>query len=212
MTAVNKLPVRISNGLAHFFSIAFSPLLVPTYGVSAAIWLSILALVPSSAKWSVVVVTWLLTCLLPMLSIGGLVRLGKVSDPGLNNRSERTIPYIITAICYMGCAFYLYKAHAPAWLWGFPCGGAIAVGICLPINFKWKISAHMAGMGGLVAVFFVLVVKGVFIYNPALWITMAVLAAGFVGTSRVYLERHTVLQVIAGTAVGFICVFFISLI
>lgn len=212
MTQTDSLSEKISRIVARIFSTVFSPLLVPTYGVAAAIWLSILALVPSSAKWSVVLVTWLLTCLLPMLSIAGLVRLGKVSDPGLNNRSERTVPYIITALSYLACAFYLFKAHAPVWLWGFPCGGAIAVAICLPINFKWKISAHMAGMGGLIAVFFVLVVKGVFIYKPGWWITAAVLAAGCVGSSRVFLGRHTVMQVIAGTAVGFICVFLVSMI
>lgn len=202
----------VADRLAHLFSAVFSPLLVPTYGIMAAIWLSVLALVPSSAKWGVVIVTWLVTCLLPMLSIFALVRLGKVSDPGLNNRKERTIPYVVTAVCYLVCAIYLYKAHGPAWLWGFPTGGALAVAICLPVNFKWKISAHMTGMGGLVAVFFVMAMRGVAVYNLNWCITAAVIAAGLVGTSRVYLGRHTVMQVLAGTVVGFLCVFFVSLI
>lgn len=197
---------------ARILSAVFSPLLVPTYGVAAGLWLSVLSLVPGNPLWVVVVVTWIITCLVPMAAIAGLVTLGKVKDPGLNNRSERTVPYIVTALCYLGCALYLYCHHAPAWLWGFPCGGALAVAICLPINFKWKISAHMAAMGGLVAVFMVLAVRSVAIYGMMWWITAAVIVAGLVGSSRIYLERHTLLQVLAGFAVGYICVFFISLI
>lgn len=197
---------------ASIFSSVFSPLLIPSYGVVLALWLSILSLLPGAVRWSVVGVTFGVTCLLPLAAIITLWRLRIISDPQLNNRTERTTPYIITGLCYLGCAFYLFRANAPSWLWALMAGGAVATIICIAVNTRWKISAHMAAMGGLVALMFRMAASDVAMVSLNVWLTAVVILAGCVGSSRVYLERHTLGQVLAGTAVGFICVFLFSLI
>ena len=195
---------------ASVFSTVFSPLLVPTYGVIAAMWLSILTLLPAGVKWSVISVTFAITCLLPLLAIITLWKLHIIKDPQLNNRTERTTPYLITFLCYLGCGFYLWRANAPVWLFALMFGGALATLICIAVNTRWKISAHMAAMGGLVALFFRIVVNGVEMVSMNGWLSVVVILAGCVGASRVLLERHTLGQVLAGTAVGFLCVYLLS--
>lgn len=197
---------------ASVFSTIFSPLLVPTYGVAMALCLSVLTYLPAGVKWGVAGMTFGITCVLPLLAILALWRLKVISDPQLNNRTERTTPYVITGLCYLGCAFYLWRAHAPSWLWALMAGGALATLICIGVNTRWKISAHMAAMGGLVALAFRITTAGVAVVSMNVWLTVVVIMAGCVGTSRVLLQRHTLAQVLAGAATGFLCVYLISLI
>ncbi len=45
-----------------------------------------------------------------------------------------------------------------------------------------------------------------------LWLSAVIILAGAVMTARVYLGRHTLWQVLAGCANGFICVYLMSMI
>lgn len=44
-----------------------------------------------------------------------------------------------------------------------------------------------------------------------IWIAASIIMAGLLGSARVWLGRHTLLQVLAGTAVGFLSVWSLSL-
>ncbi len=200
----------LPDSIAHILSLVFSPMLTPTYGVAIAFFASYLAILPWSVRLSVIGIVFIITGVIPMTAIWALWRFGYVKDPGLNNRSERTVPYIVTLVCYLVCAFYLYKAHAPEWLWSFPAGGAIAIAICMPVNFRWKISGHMAGMGGIVAVAFRIAAGSYYISAIWPWLAATVILAGCIATSRIILGRHTLMQTIAGFAVGFTCVYILS--
>ena len=196
--------------ISHIFSGVFSPLLVPTYAMILAVSLTILSYLPLSAKITVCAATFFITCLMPLAAIFLLLKRKVVSDPGLNQRSERLIPYVITILCYLGCALYLYRASAPGWLTGFMIGGAAAAVVSLVVNFWWKISAHAAALGGLVAMMFRVNYVGVGVHDMLLWTILAVIITGCVGTSRIYLGRHTLWQVTAGAFNGFVCVYLIS--
>lgn len=192
-------------------STLFSPLLVPTYGVLGALYASILAIVvPTSTKLIVAGITLFITGAVPMIAIGALYLTKRISDPGLNKQGERTIPYIITGICYLACAYYLHSISAPVWLWTFPLGGAAAVIVSIIVNRWWKISAHLAGMGGVTAVFFRVAIDGVAMPGILWWIVTSVFLTGLLATSRVELGRHTVGQTLAGAANGFIWVLLLS--
>lgn len=190
----------------------FSPLLVPTYGMIMASYLSVLAVLPSGVLWTTVAITFVITCVLPLAGIIALYKSGVVKDPGLNERSERFIPYGLAALCYLGCAFFLYRASAPLWLAMFYAGGAVAIVINVIVNIKWKISAHAAAVGGLVAFVFRLAASHQAIYDMNVWMSAMVIVAGMVMTARVYLQRHTLMQVLAGAANGFLCVWLMSMI
>lgn len=197
---------------ASVISAIFSPLLVPTYGMLLVAYLTVFALLPGRILWTAIGVVFLLTCLIPMTGILGLYKAGFIKDVGLNERTERSVPYIIIVLCYLGVSFFFYRAGAPLWLSMFFAGAALAAVINIIINRWWKISAHGAAMGGLVALLFRILSLHQAIYNLDIWISGAIIVTGLVLTSRVYLGRHTLLQVLAGTSNGYLCVWFLSLI
>lgn len=197
--------------IAKYTSRILSPLLIPTYGAFMSLWLTGLCVLPVSVRWRVTSMVFAITCLLPMVAILSLWAMHKVSDLGLNNRSERPIPYTITVVCYLLTAFYLYTIHAPQWMWLFIVGGAGAAVVSFVVNFWWKISAHMAAIGGLVALSFRFVADNLAVIDMWPVVTIVILLAGLLGTSRIYLGCHTLAQVLAGAANGFLWVWLLTL-
>lgn len=195
---------------AHILSIIFSPMLLPAYGVAASLWLSLLVYLPLSTRLATLAVVVIMTCIIPAGGVLLLRQLGVVRDIGLNNRDERTAPYLITGVCYLGCMIYLIKVNAPSWLVMFMAGATLAVAVCLAVNLKWKISGHMTAMGGLIAILCRMAVNGSAAVNMFWPIIIAVVLTGMVGSARLILDRHTLLQAIAGTANGFLCVYLMS--
>ena len=198
--------------ISEILSAVFSPLLVPTYGMVLAAFLTILRMLPSNLLWTAIGITFVITCLVPVSAIVALYRSGVIKDPALNNRTERFIPYGVVVLCYLGCGFFFYKASAPFWLPMFFAGGALATVISTVVNCWWKISAHAAAMGGLVALVFRIVASHYALFNRNVWLSGVIIVAGLVMTARVYLSRHTLWQVLAGCANGFLCVYLMSMI
>lgn len=197
--------------ISQILSFIFSPLLVPTYGILMAFNYSYLVLASTGTKVGVTAVVFIFTCLFPLLLIGTLWKLGKVSDPGLNSRTDRTVPYLITAASYVAATIYLLNVKSPTWLVMFFCGGFSAVVVSTIVNRWWKISAHMAAMGGLVALSVCMMTGGVAV-RQMLWIVLTgIVLCGLVGTARLVLERHTLGQVAAGFLNGFVCVFLLMM-
>lgn len=140
-----------------------------------------------------------------------MYKTGFLTDPGVNVRTERSLPYALTILCYVGCCFFLYRAGAPSWLTMFYAGGGAAALINAVVNLKWKISAHAAAMGGLVAMLFRIAAMHQSVVDLNIWISAVVVLAGAVMTARVYLQRHTLMQVLAGCANGFLCVWLLTM-
>lgn len=199
---------RISNIL----SILFLPLFVPAYGMALTAFLTIMAFLPSSLLWYAIVITFVTTGLLPMLVIFGLMKSGLVSDPDITKRTERLVPYMVVVFCYLVCGFFFYKANAPMWICMFFVGAAVATLINIIVNRWWKISAHGAAMGGLTALLVRIMVSHYNIVDMDVLLSAVVILSGLVLSARVFLKRHTLGQVLAGYANGFICVFFMSMI
>lgn len=198
---------KISNVLSYIFS----PLFIPTYGMILASYLSLLVLLPSSVLWTTITIIFIITCVIPATGILAMYRTGLVSDPALNDRTERTVPYVLVVLCYLGGCLFLYRASAPAWLYMFFAGGAVAGAISAIVNRWWKISAHAAGMGGLVAMMFSMASSQYALHSLDIWISVAIILTGMVMSARVYLDRHTLMQVMAGAANGFVCVWLLSM-
>lgn len=204
-TDTNDTPVI--NALSHFFSWVFSPLLTPTYGIIAVFAMTPLRYAQGSSIATVISVIFALTGVLPGLTVWLLTKFGDVSDLALSRRSDRLYPYIIMTAAMIAAGFYLRILKSPDWIPLFYWGAAGACVINFIINFKWKISAHGAGMGGLTALFAILTKYALPTIDVWIWLTIAIIICGLLAASRVWLGRHTPLQTIAGTLVGFLCVF-----
>lgn len=199
---------RMANGVSHFLSWIFVPLLMPVAGILFIFRLSILDVIPAGLQTAVTFVILGINCVAPMLMILLLKQLGVIQDVGLNGQKERFLPYLITAICYGGSAWFVASRGAPVWVSMFFCGGVVASLLNLVINLKWKISAHAAAIAGIFALL-IRLQRDVAV-EPLLfvWLLITVCCMGLLGSARIWLQRHTVWQVMAGYVVGFCSVFF----
>lgn len=196
---------KIITQIARFFSALFSPLLCGTYAVMLSMWLSFLIYSPVRAKLIVLLVTFIATCVLPVLVIFLLWKLGVVGDPALNNRRDRRVPYCVAVAGYVGVAIYLTMVHAPAWLSMLVAGGALSLVVLSVVNIWWKMSGHATAVGGLCAVVLFMLLGGLGYADLRTEFLCAVLVAGLVCTSRLVLGRHTLGQVAAGFVTGLVC-------
>ncbi|MDO4511489.1 MAG: hypothetical protein Q4B68_06715 [Bacteroidales bacterium] len=198
---------RILVGLSRFASAMLSPLLIPTYGVLIALWCSYLSAYDMGLRVTVLLVVAGITCVLPMFFIATLHHFKLITDKLLVNRKERILPFIFTLLCHAAAAYYLYsRVHAPMWVVMFSAGGALAVLTSAVVNHWWKISAHMAGMAGIVALIYNMHMMMTEAFNLVWVLMVAVLICGMLGTARIVLGRHTLGQVLAGALNGFFCV------
>ena len=86
-------------------------------------------------------------------------------------------------------------------------GGAAACLVSTVVTLWWKISAHMAGIGGLLVFAIHVHVDGYNVLDMKMIIAMLVLLAGCLGSSRIFMQRHTFMQVLAGFANGLVVVY-----
>jgi hypothetical protein len=204
---MNKFTInKFIAGVANFLTTVLSPLLMPTYGVFLALWVSVLCLLPYGTRVSVLLMCMGITCILPLIFLSVLRHFKLVKDLHVEVREQRLIPYLFTAFCYLIAAYFLYYRHSPQWFIMFMVGSAITVLVMAAINLKWKISAHMAGIGGVIALIYQIHVMGLSAFDLFWVLSFFIILAGMLGSARLALKRHDIWQVLAGVVVGFLCV------
>lgn len=187
---------------AKLISIIFNPLLIPTFAMAMAMILTPMAGLPLLTRIGATAVITVLTAVLPMMLIISLHSLKMVSNTSLTERRERIIPYSATCVLYIIAMIYLSKASAPQWLTNMMFGATVALVAVTLISLRWKISAHLTGMGGLCA--FIAVLSTTYGASPSvMWVLIAsVLISGIVGVARLGLGSHTPAQAGAGFLLG----------
>jgi hypothetical protein len=138
--------------------------------------------------------------LLPVINIYILYRLNRISSLTLEDRKERTFPYVLTSCFYFGL-FYLFL-DLSVWpsIKVLIFGGGLSIIFTALINLKYKISAHMVGIGGLLGS--LAVVSFVLKYNAVPQLSVLVLVAGIIATCRLYLKAHEPRQIYSGFFLG----------
>lgn len=156
-----------------------------------------------SSKWQIITTVFAFTFLLPVLNIYLMYKLNRIKSITLSHRSERTFPYIMTAIFYYGLFYLFYdlRIYETIKLFVFCAGTAIL--ITALINLKYKISAHLVGIGGLIGMMVSLMY--LYHYDLFIFIIIGIVVAGIVASSRVYLKEHTPSQVYTGFMLGIAC-------
>lgn len=191
---------------AHIISDLFSPLLAPTYATAIALWFTMLRYLPLNVKlWALGGILFI-TAITPALVIFILIRMGKVSNASISDKSQRTIPYCAAIVCYLGAGYFMHSMQAPGWLTAFFYGAAATSTLSLIITKWWKISAHTAGIAGVAAACYWLAFHNL-IAAPMLWLTVTIALTGAMAWSRLYLRHHTPAQVMAGALLSFIIEF-----
>lgn len=196
-------------GFSHLLSWVLVPLLMPVYGVMLAFGLSILSFTSFSTRLAFTVIVAAFNLAIPAFAVLILKYFGLVKDVGLNGQRERFLPYLVTIACMVGTAIFMAHRGAPMWLVMFFYGGAATGLIEVVINRWWKISAHAAGIAGIVALLVHMSMGDYIDPDTQIWLMVSVGLAGLLGSARIWLGRHTLGQVLAGYCVGFCAVFFL---
>lgn len=191
--------------IALVISVVFQPLLMPTlvfgmifFGVPQS------TTIPEEFKIRLFYLIVLSTLLIPMITIIGLRLSGMVKSLHMLEVKDRTVPFLIVSLYFILTTYFLYqKTEFDPILWNGMAVITFSVIILTIITWFWKMSAHMTGAGGLLAVVLVLGLKfpAFEILYPLL---LTLLLSGAIASSRLYLQAHRPLEIYAGFLMGFL--------
>lgn len=187
--------------VAHLISTLFQPLLMPTYGVMLLFVYTCFGVIYPHRFWGIITPVIFYSFAIPVILILILHRMKIISDLSLKVRRERIYPYMVTLLSYTAMIWRCTRMHIPAWFLMIMLSSVVIMAVAILITLKWKISAHMFGIGGLIGGA-MSVSYFVERSNPAYMFMGLFIIAGLIGTSRLILRRHTLAQVIAGFLLG----------
>lgn len=188
--------------LAHGISWVLHPFLLPVYMIVLLLTATTFALFPANMKFYLLWVVLLYAVLIPLLALGVLRSLGRISSYRVDDRRERLLPLLVGAVCYLLCAITLAKIPSVVFLRKFMVAAACCEVLCLVVSLRWKISLHLTGMGATVALLVVMNIVGV--GHMLVPLSVAILGAGALASTRLYLGCHNGMQVLAGFGGGFL--------
>ena len=205
--------------LAHFFSLAFHPLLIVTYMLLIMLMVDPYLFGKNSVQGGMlqVIAAFASTFFIPAFSVLMMRALGLISSFEMEDRMDRIGPMIVAGVFYLAYFYLMYLSpDIPMRFKIFLLGAVIGLFIAFFITLFTKISLHAVGMGGLLGMFVITMLytrhssfvlhTGIFgmveISLNALLITI-ILLCGIVGTSRLLLNAHQPKDLYGGYLVGF---------
>lgn len=181
--------------IARLISAVFIP---PTFTLLAFIFLAFTYELNLFNKIYLLVVTLIFGVTLQISSFIFFYKRGMISDIDAANKNERSIPFLASIIIFtFGFILLLIPKINLISLSFWFCYISNTFFIIL-INKYFKISVHALGVSSFIALF-------VFIFGVSAMILMIILFV--VSWSRVHLKIHTISEVTAGAALGFISVY-----
>jgi hypothetical protein len=195
---------RTNTLLSKIISVIFHPLLLPTYGLIIIFNSGThYSLLPFEVKKLIYMLVAISNILIPISLIPFLINLKVVSDFSMQKGKERFIPLLVTTLSF----FFAYQVlHSLSLsMIGFIetmlLATSILVFICLLVSLKWKISAHLIGIGGLFGA--IIFYSIIFFSNLFLIVIILSFISGLVAFARLQLQAHSPSQVYVGFIVGF---------
>ena len=193
--------------VARITSIVFTPFSIPFLAFLVLFLFSYLRIMPILYKGIVLGIVYCFTILTPTITIFLFRKINGFARQELSERKKRYVPILLTIISYVFCLLMMRKLNIPWYMTGIIFVSLVISIICILVNLKWKLSEHMAGMGGIIGgrVSF----SALFSYNPVVWLCLFILIAGILGSARIVLGHHTLGEVLSGFVVGLVCSFLI---
>ncbi|MCA9957398.1 MAG: phosphatase PAP2 family protein [Chloroflexota bacterium] len=139
-----------------------------------------------------------LVSLLPILFVLFLLKTGRIAELHMSNTGERHLPYVVAVLCGVATFGLFTWLDGPAILRCLTIFNVVELILLGVINVFWLISIHTTGIMATM-----MIVGLVFGWVHSLWVLPFVISVSWV---RLYLQRHTPGQVIAGLIIGVISV------
>lgn len=193
---------KILRWIASLFSYVFHPLFIPVYLTFFLVTVHPY-LFPGFNPWrklTTVLQVFVNCTFLPLVSILLLLALKFIKSIHLRTRQDRIIPYAITMIFYFWNWYAFKNNFAPDPLVKFMLATFITSIAGFMANIYIKISMHTMATGVVVAFMCLMGLNESVNYTA--YISLALLVAGVVGTSRLIVQGHSPAEIYAGFVVG----------
>ncbi len=189
--------------IAKIISLIFHPIIIPTYILLILFNLKAYfsLIIPYHTKLIIIIMVFIMTFILPLLFTIILKKKDIVKTFQMETREERVYPFMITAICYYLTYYIIKQMQLPPVFYLINIGGVFLVIAILIINFYWKISVHLTGIGGMLGTLIGLSLR--FMVDMPFIIFIVILISGLLGFARLKLHAHSPAQVYAGFLMGF---------
>ena len=147
------------------------------------------------------------TYVFPLLMVFMLQKLGIISSIHLANASERRYPFLASVLFYYLTAQSVRNFPIPEIVANYILAGTLMILVLLAFLRILKLSAHMAGIGALVAL--IIILSKTYHLEMLAIISLLIISAGFLATARLVLKAHTIPEIYLGFTTGFACVFLV---
>jgi len=194
--------IKLSKSLIpRLFSYLFHPVFMPVVGLLLIFHSGIYSgIIPANYTRYLFMIVILCNIILPVSIIPALIYLKYLDNIHIDERRERLLPMFFGTICYYG-GYYIISKFSPSFLINtFLLASTIIVFCLLLVSFYWKISIHMAGIGGITGLIIILSVG--FRIEMVVILCLSILVAGIIASSRLALGAHNILQILAGYILG----------
>lgn len=129
----------------------------------------------------------------------------------MDEKSERKIPMVIMSI---SCLFLFYllssnNFHLPKYIYGLCLSGAVIISIFTVVNMYFKVSLHATGVGIFTG--FLMAYYAEQLYFTIWILALAFVISGLVLTTRLFLEKHSLKEVLIGYFFSFFITFALNL-
>lgn len=191
------------NRIATIISGVLHPLFMPLIGLLLVYTSSNYVMYSMGSQIAKVtfLTVFVFTVLLPALNIYFLSKKGMITNSQLHKREERHLPFLMYVICFVLLYYFLKPLLLPPIIYLIVLGSIFVAIIALLINLRWKISAHMMGIGGVTGTMTGVSMR--FSEDLTLLVMGLFLCSGLVGFARLQLNAHSSGQVYVGFLLAF---------
>lgn len=189
---------------AKFISIIFHPLFIPVY--MGWFFIHEVRLFPEQDDWhqTLLLIQFFVNyTLLPLVTLLLAKGLGFIDNVYLRNQRDRIIPYIATGVFYFWVWYVFKNQHYPDQVVMFAFAVFLASSLGLILNIYFKVSMHMLAMGVVSTLMLISALHSEMDYG--VYLSIAFLTAGLVGTCRLITKDHHPFDVYAGFLAGMLC-------
>ncbi|MBL7863137.1 MAG: phosphatase PAP2 family protein [Cyclobacteriaceae bacterium] len=195
--------------VANIVSVIFHPLLLTSYLVLLlGYYFPSLFMITMNRLLIILAFIFCFTFILPVVNIIMFRMFGTINSYTMVSRQERIIPFVAISLIYVVMTFmFFYKLPISRSLNLLMLIVSLLVISATLLTFFYKVSVHSLAIWGAIGILMPL--NKALEQSYLLWPTaMAIIIAGLVMSSRLYLNAHSPRQVLFGSLAGFAIGFF----
>jgi membrane-associated phospholipid phosphatase len=208
--------------VAQITSWVFMPLFIPIYCLILTFFTisfedfvvnqNSLWSLPNPMKWAVLNLYAIFTVIAPGVSILILRNRKMISSIELTDRTQRFFPILLmvfyTAALYLLFVLKAGEALIPTFIYSLPLSGTLVSLMLFLVNFKFKVSLHAAGGGIFFGYILAYCMKQQYF---EFWVLLlAAISTGLTISARLYLNKHTMDEVVHGWLIAFLITFSVN--